>query len=340
MQPQTGHRKRHLFVAGIATLIFSAAIAFVLSRGGLAAHQGAPAGATIQAADAHASATASEAVATAHRRVSHALASAQAMTTPLPPPGTPLKDVYDTLKARADGGDEEAASRLYHDVHRCARVRDMLHNMPRFAALMLDANSTDQSPERLLAHEKELANVSKEIDDARAHSALCDGLSDEQLYVTPVALRAAQLGDVAASDCYVGISIYGGAGVLDHPEWLMQFKQDGLGIAKAAVAKGDWTMVAQLEFAYHQMFSGSLLAQLTGSDPAQGYAYLKLRRLGARGKDAAYFDSQLAVEAQGLPADVISAGDAWAQDTYQHYFGAKPTNDAVYNVNICQSADD
>ena len=42
---------------------------------------------------------------------------------PLPPPGLPLGQIYDGLKRRADMGDAEAATRLFHEVHRCLEVR-------------------------------------------------------------------------------------------------------------------------------------------------------------------------------------------------------------------------
>lgn len=242
----------------------------------------------------------------------------------LPPPGTPLAKIYDDLKARADGGDKEAASRLFTEAQHCFSARQAVRMLPRSANFFLEEDTSKLSAEDLSQREKHLANLEEHLAKARAENELCEGLSDAQLQLTPLALQAAQLGDTAASDCYVsGILMYSG-GLLDHPEWLAQYKSSAMTIAQAALEQGDWRMVASLRNAYGQTFSVAPLAQLTGGDAVQYYRYLKLELLGATDKNAAALGRQLAEAAQRLTAVDQNAGDAWAQEMYLRFFGGAP----------------
>jgi hypothetical protein len=340
MQAQWSKRKRPLIIAAVAAVAALAAIGSWIfadnhASGAKPLSQNVGTAAVAPVAQASASSR------IASKSVPNTPARHAAAATPLPPPGTPLAKIYDELKARADAGDATAATRLYHDVHRCARVRAILRDVPRFAAAILDEDTAGQSADRLLKHEQFLASLSVEIDKARASADQCEDLSDEQLHVNPAALRAAQLGDIAASNCYLGASPFLESGLLDHPEWLVEFKQNGMAIANAAIEKGDWLMVAQLGNAYAQTFSSSLLAQLAGRDPAKAYAFLQLRRLGAGSDDATrFFDKALAQARQELSPAAITAADDWAQDMFTHYFAANPINTVVHNMNVCQDADD
>jgi len=260
------------------------------------------------------------------------------LSTPLPPPNAPLTQVYADLKTRADAGDAQAASRLYRDVGRCLHTRDVLANQSRAASWMLEDDTSGLDADQLARRERRLGTIEDELAKARANSGLCEGATPAELQLAPVALRAAQLGDVQAADCYVSAGLTAGGGLLDHPEWLQDYKANALSLANSAVEQGDWTMVNQLQRAYAQSSGAGLLAQVTGGDPSQAYAYLKLRSLGAvTPQGNSFLSRQLADAAQNLPADAVTQGDTWAQNAYQQYFGANPQINTPRGFNPCQN---
>jgi len=110
-----------------------------------------------------------------------------------------------------------------------------------------------------------------------------------------------------------------------------------LPLAQAAIERGDWAMVGQLRDSYS--YSGwspiSPLGQLVGIDPAQGYRYMKLLRLGAPERSAVRFDDELAATARELSVEQIAEGDAWAQDVYLRYFGGQPANSDPTGMVLC-----
>lgn len=257
---------------------------------------------------------------------------------PLPPPNAPLAEVYADLKVRADAGDAPAASRLYRDVGRCLHARDVLTNQTHAAGWMLEDDTSKLDANQLSRREQRLATIEDELSKARAASNLCEGVLPEQLHLAPVALRAALLGDTQAADCYVSAGLTTGGGLLDHPEWLQDYKANAMSLANAAVEQGDWTMVGQLQRAYAQSTGSGLLSQVTGADSAQAYAYLKLRSLGSvTPQGTSYLNRQLAEAAQGLPPGAVTEGDTWAQSTYQQYFGANPQINTPRGLNPCQN---
>jgi len=257
---------------------------------------------------------------------------------PLPPPNAPLAEVYADLRARADAGDAPAASRLYRDVGRCLHTRDVLNNRSRAVGWILEDDTSRLNADKLERRERRLSAIEEELAEARANSSVCEGLTPSQLELAPVALRAAQLGDAQAADCYVSAGLTAGGGLLDHPEWLQDYKNNALALANSSVQQGDWEMVNQLRRAYAQSNGAGLLSQVTGADPSQAYAYLKLQSLGAATSQGnSYLSHQLADAAQNLPADTVAQGDAWAQSTYQQYFGANPQVNTPRGFNPCQN---
>lgn len=257
--------------------------------------------------------------------------------TPLPPPGTPLKDVYDELKARADAGDAGAASRLFADLSGCNSARAKIAAQPVLLEHALGEDLSKLSESDLRERESFLGAMSGQIEKARNAEAVCAGLSDDQQQITPVALRAAQLGDAVAANCYVGGFPLLGKGLLAHPEWVTQYRDNALSIAQAIVAQGDWSMVAQLREAYAESARDAFdaLGELTGADPVQAYRYLRLERLGASERTAAQIDRDLAAAERRLaPADVAAAA-TWAQETYARSFAAHPERKAMREPNIC-----
>jgi hypothetical protein len=232
-------------------------------------------------------------------------ASVALRATPLPAPDTPLATIYDELAGRGAAGDAAAASRLYRDVA---------------------DRAAHPTADDVKAHDERLAGLRQKLEQARQQAAQCDGLSTEQLQLAPAALTAARLGDKTASDCYVaGFMLYMG-GLLDHPEWLAEYKDNALAIANHSLAAGDWTMVGELQRAYSPTgFRIGPLADLVGEDAAMSYRLLRLQRLGMTNAQAAEgFDRMIASAARDLPSDAITQGDAWAHDTFSRYFSNSP----------------
>jgi hypothetical protein len=255
-------------------------------------------------------------------------------TSPLPPPGTPLAQIYDELKARANTGDAPAASRLYREVTSCVTAR---LNLPGLRSALKGALAEDfskKSADQLSRSEKNIASLQQEMARRETADSLCGDLSAEQLQMIPVSLQAAQLGDPAAADCYVQGPMFFTNGLLDHPEWISQYRQNALALANAAVEHGDWQMVPLLQYAYStpKYFEGNLIAQVAGSDPAKAYRYAKLRQLGSGGRDtpeAILINSSTGAvlaepEFETLSAETIAAGDAWAEDAFRRFFGGVP----------------
>lgn len=265
----------------------------------------------------------------------HIVASSVANAS-LPPKDMPLKNALAELRARANAGDADAASRLAHDLNKCLRVDDIKRTMPQILPFVLSDDDKKLTAEQLSAREKSLGYYQKELDLVRDNDAFCTGIGREELTtMTPTLLRAAQLGDLAATECYLGGGLYDTPGLLDHPEWLSDFKQNALSLVNSAVERGDWVAIGLLEHAYAGFFQSQFLTQLMGPDPAMAYRYLRLQRLGASGDFVDKLDKQIGGVAQNLTPQQIADGDAWAEDTYAKYFNGSSSNDLSNGVNTC-----
>jgi len=264
------------------------------------------------------------------------------VSKPLPPPGTPLKQTYDELKARADAGDAEAASRLFQDAQRCRRVRQLTRLTPQMAKRWLDEKTDGATAENLQVTDAFLGMAQSQLEFLRSNATLCSDAPEQVDSSLPLALLAGQLGDLAAANCYVGGGDTFGipSGVVDHPEWLSEYKKNALAYADAAVEKGDWTMVSQLAMAYEGNVP-SLLGQVTGVDATMTYRYLALSRLGVQdnGKDQAitHLDARLKAMAENLTDEQKLAAADWARNAYQSYFTNHPKNPAHNSFTVCPS---
>jgi hypothetical protein len=254
--------------------------------------------------------------------------------------GLPLKDIFADLKARADANDPAAATELYRDLGRCQYERDMARLLPKILPSVLDRDTSKDSLETLKNRDGMLQNMQKELDFVQRNQAFCADLDNATLqqYV-PSALKAAQLGDPRAARCYLGGAVERTSGLLDHPEWLSDFKQNAMSLADQGIQQGDWGIAALLGHAYGGLFSSSFLTQVTGTDPVKAYQYLKLQRLGANGDFVSNLDSQLATASADLTPDQIAQGDAWAQQTYTQYYSGSASNELSNGVNTCGNFD-
>jgi hypothetical protein len=248
---------------------------------------------------------------------------------PLPPPGTPLKQAEAELQARADSGDAEAASRLYRDTLTCYEVRKVKTSSAEFAKWALEKKPDGATPEALQRADRILESIQKQLDYERDNAELCEGLGDAEINaVLPHALHAAQLGDPAAAECYLGARLTDMQGLLDHPEWLYDYKLNAPALIDTGLAQGNWGVVMQVAQALRPgpFGSASLLSQLIGHDPSQYYRYLKLISLGNAPGEPKHDEArlQLADAASALDANALLDADAWAQDTYQRHFQPMP----------------
>ena len=262
--------------------------------------------------------------------------------TPLPPPGSPLAQIYDKLKRRADAGDAAATTRLFHDVHRCNVVQQERHElaevMPHFAAANEKAGNASYGIVRDSRVDVKL--VSAGIDFVQANSVLCDGVTVEQLEsITPLTLQMAQLGDLNALNCYVGTDFEGMQGLLDHPEWIEQYRAQVPGLVESALQRGDWVTVDLLHHAYSGAFNTSARGQLFGVDPAMDYRVLRLEQLGATGAFADKLAPMVAGAAKALLPTQVADAEAWANDYYSRYFNSA-SNEVSNDANICDITDD
>jgi len=269
-------------------------------------------------------------------------ANTASVSKPLPPPGTQLKQTFDELKARADAGDAEAASRLFRDAQRCRRFRQLIRRTPQMAKRWLDEKTDGATAEDLKITDAFLGMAQSQLEFLRSNAALCSDAPEQVDSSLPLALLAAQLGDPAAANCYVGGGDTFGipSGVVDHPEWLSEYKQNALVYADATVEKGDWTMVSQLAMAYEGNVP-SLLGQVTGVDAAMTYRYLVLSRLGVQDhgndKTVGYLDMRLKTLAENLTIEQKLAAEDWARDAYQNYFTNNRKNSAYNSFTVCPS---
>ncbi len=259
--------------------------------------------------------------------------TAHASSRPLPPPGTPLKQVLDELQQDAAAGDATAASRLYNDMQRCADARRINASIPRLAEAVLNQKTDSMNADQLKIRERQIASYNRQLKFANDSAALCMDLSDDQInQLEPASMQAALLGDQGAANCFVsGGATYGfgvPAGLLDHPEWLADYKQNALNVANAALQSGDWQMVGMLYSAYGSASGNTMLSQLTGQDPAMAYRYQKLlsmRNPGARSinpNSPSPMQEQLDKNAAQITPQARAEADAWAQQEYQQYFSA------------------
>jgi hypothetical protein len=149
----------------------------------------------------------------------------------------------------------------------------------------------------------------------------------------------AQLGDRVAIDCYIGAEFARMEGLLDHPEWVEQYRTQVPALVQSALQRGDWVAVELLRQAYSGASEASPLGQLFGSDSDMAYRLLRLQRLGAIGSLADELDPRLAAAARELSPAQIAAADEWASDTHARYF-ASASNDAFDGSDTCEFSDD
>jgi hypothetical protein len=273
------------------------------------------------------------------RKVLHSAANGSENALPLP--GTPLKEIFDELKARADAGDAAAASRLFQDLQHCAEAQRLGRSLPAVANRMLNDN-LPSSPDDIERSDRQLDRVQRGLEFQQNNAAMCAGVSSNQLAaLVPTTLAAAQLGDPQAADCYVGANLNAWPDVLNNPNWISDYKNSALPLANAALQQGDWSMAALLASANAgSPRNNNLLNQVTGTDPLQAYTYARLMSLGqpAGTTPSDRSTNALSTLSSQLTPEQIQAADAQAQSMYQQYFNATPrqTGQVANSMRACQ----
>jgi len=270
------------------------------------------------------------------RRMLDSAASNASARAPLPAAGTQLKSILADLKARADAGDADAASRLFKDMETCAQVQRLNQIMPGMANNVLNNNSANtQRQGRMLDF------VQRNLDFAQSNAAMCAGLSaDDMANLVPATLEAAQLGDAQAANCYVGANLNNWPGLVNNPQWVQDYQSNALNLANSALQQGDWSMAMLMTQAYGGS-SRNMLNQLTGTSAAQAYTYAKLMSLGqpTGTQQSQRSTNALSNFSSQLTPDQIQAADQQAQQMYQQYFNSTPrqTGQIANATQACQS---
>ncbi|WP_157578356.1 hypothetical protein [Rudaea cellulosilytica] len=239
---------------------------------------------------------------------------------PLPPAGTQLKSILADLKARADAGDADAASRLFKDMQTCAEVQRLNQTMPGMANRVLNNTSSDPRSGRMLDF------VQRNLDFTKNNAAMCADLSaDDMANLVPATLQAAQLGDPQAANCYVGANLNNWPGLVNNPQWVQDYQTNALNLANSALQQGDWSMAMLMAQAYGGS-SRNMLNQITGTSAVQAYTYAKLMSLGQpTGTQQSQRSTNALSNFSGqLTPDQIQAADQQAQQMYQQYFNNTP----------------
>lgn len=279
--------------------------------------------------------------ANAQRAINGVASNTSASAASLPPPGTPLKQSFAELKARADAGDAAAASRLFRDIETCASVQHLNQMMPFISNRLGDLSAAPAAGAP--RGNGMLGMVQRGLDFADKNAVLCADISADQMgALVPATLQAAQLGDAQAADCYVGANLNTWPDVLNNPGWISDYKSNAMPLATAAVQQGDWAMVGLLASVYAGgVRNNNLLNQVTGSDASLAYSYAKLMSLGQpAGNASSRASANLTTLANQLTPDQVQSADAWAQNMYKQYFNATPREPgAVTNtMRACQAA--
>jgi len=269
-------------------------------------------------------------------------AASNGSATALPPPGTPLAEIFDELKARADAGDADAATRLFQDLQHCVEAQRLGQFLPAVANRMLNGN-LPSSPDEIERSDRQLDRVQRGLEFQQNNAAMCAGVTPSQMAaLVPATLAAAQLGDTQAADCYVGANLNTWPDVVDNPNWISDYKNSALPLANAAVQLGDWSMVGMLASANAgNPRSNNMLNQVTGTNTLQAYTYAKLMSLGqpADTTPSNRSTNALSTLSSQLTPEQIQAADAQAQSMYQQYFNATPrqTGQVANSMRACQA---
>lgn len=255
-----------------------------------------------------------------------------AANAPLPPPGTPLKDTYAILAARARSGDRAASVRLFHDTAKCRYVDNFHRSVPLIMPMLMAITKPGRSADADKRSVDTLDIFQRRIEWTKKIEPLCEGADPESSLDSPDWMRiAAQQGDPEAIDCYLDQNFGDVADAMRHLHWLGDFQRVGPGMAFAAVANGDWKAVYLLAQAYDGGNGMQWLDQAITPNIFQAYRYASLLDMGW--PDQAYLHDRMQTLADQLTAHEVAAAKAWARDVFTNRFHGRLANaDAFQQV--------
>lgn len=254
--------------------------------------------------------TGSKATAPVPRPVHAAVAPAQTVPPataartrfPLPAPGTPIDQIAEALKARADAGDSQAACRLAIELLRCTYLEEAK------AVQWLGGN-----PELLMEKRGNLkaADQFAEMEIRKIQLGQhCQALDPALIKQAPRYLAAAALsGEPEAMLRYAIGTHHGLAGqaFMSDPDF-DQWRREAPGMLLRAAQSGRVEAVHYLDQAYRT--DDTPLAGLVPNDPLQAHAWALLA-FRLRGEERPGLDSPAGVDAQAT---------ALAAQWHQRYF--------------------
>jgi len=259
--------------------------------------------------------------ATAAQKQSQHRNVASASFAPLPPPGTPLKDIYDELAARARSGDRQASVRLFHDTEKCRDAENTRSRISFTLPTIMRATQPADSESNDISNQM-LDGMQAAIDWVKQTQVLCAGLDPDKFESGVDWMRlAAEQGDREAIDCYLDLDFLRAGNVMRHSQRLIEFRQTAPALAEAAVRAGDWKATVALQLAYDGGWDTNWLGQIVVRDPVQAYRYAYLLTLG-EGNDSLPGERVQVLESQLSPRDVTDA-KRWAEETFANNFHGK-----------------
>lgn len=246
---------------------------------------------------------------------------------PLPPPGTPLKDIYADLASRARSGDRAASVRLFHDTAKCQYAQVLRHRLsltvPTILRVTAPSTLKPSTLDSAEAVNSMLDVYQTDMDWLNKIEPMCEGLDDEeaQSSINWMQLSAEQ-GDHDSIDCYLDLDFVHSGNVIQHLQWLSDFQQVAPAMASRAIGDGDWKVAAQLQLAYDGNGMTNWLGEIVTPDPIQAYRYAYLLTLG--GENNGFLKERIqALEGQLAESEVV-ASKTWAKETFTKDFHGDP----------------
>lgn len=171
----------------------------------------------------------------------------------LPPADTPLKQIFDSLAARAKSGDAAASMRLFHDLQRCNK-RGQQMQLLNAVDSWRNPSAEDVSPEQHADLVKQANEEQQQLlDSLKSTDQLCAGIAASDIDQRGEWLRTAALdGDAEAMVCYAAAPNDFGPKYFTDTwfDWMQRWRTEAPKFAAQAYAAGQGDVVALFRDAY------------------------------------------------------------------------------------------
>ncbi|MEO8672905.1 MAG: hypothetical protein ABI411_16415 [Tahibacter sp.] len=269
--------------------------------------------------------------------------AATSVSGPLPPAGTPVADVFESLSARARAGDALAARRLADDLMRCIeRERDL-----RRAEMMLNRADRRAEGEEPVNSEREtnrLVYVEKTLARRRDADHRCAQLSAETIASAGEWLRQAALnGDADARLCYAMAPNEWGPPLMTPAwqQWSARWQQEAPQQLRIALESGVPEAAAALSRMYtpYQPLEGRPWGGLLGDDPYQAYVYALVAQGSLQPAIATYWNGIAATLGARLNAERLAAAQSLANQMLARVRAAPAPSSGPENPDVAVGLD-